>query len=78
MSVTRIDDHLGAGHRAGVLLTPVGVADLVAEGDETVGFGKREWAQENSVDDGEDGGGRADAKGQHEHGRCRESGRGSS
>jgi hypothetical protein len=73
--VARVVEDVRAGDAGFVIAADLRTLDGVGEDDELLRMREGEGAQEHTFDDGEDGGGGADAEGQHEHGGERETGR---
>jgi hypothetical protein len=73
--VARVVDDVRTGDAGFVIAADLRTLDGVGEDDELLRMREGEGAQEHAFDDGEDGGGGADAEGQHEDGGERETGR---
>jgi hypothetical protein len=73
--VARVVEDVRTGDAGFVIAADLRTLDGVGEDDELLRVREGEGAQEHTFDDGEDGGGGADAEGQHEDGGERETGR---
>ena len=73
LGVPRVVDDVGSGDAGFAVAVDFGAFDGVGNDDEFIGIRERQGAQQHAFDDGEDSRGGANAEGEHENGRGRES-----